>query len=97
MHNTADVIARKLFDAGCRYAFGIPGGEVLTIMDALVRARIRFTLAKHENAAFVPRKSPYNRWRECYQGAQSSIVPSNFCRAASRSGADDLQRQRHSA
>ena len=51
MHNTADVIARKLFDAGCRHAFGIPGGEVLTIMDALVRAGIAFILAKHENAA----------------------------------------------
>ncbi len=51
MPNTADVIARKLFDAGCRHAFGIPGGEVLTILDALVRAGITFTLAKHENAA----------------------------------------------
>jgi len=51
MPSTADVIARKLFDAGCRHAFGIPGGEVLTIMDALVRAGITFTLAKHENAA----------------------------------------------
>ena len=51
MHNTADVIARKLFDAGCRHAFGIPGGEMLTIMDALERAGIAFILAKHENAA----------------------------------------------
>jgi acetolactate synthase I/II/III large subunit len=51
MPSTADVIARKLFDAGCRRAFGIPGGEVLTIMDALVRAGLTFTLAKHENAA----------------------------------------------
>lgn len=51
MPSTADVIAGKLFDAGCRHAFGIPGGEVLTIMDALVRAGITFTLAKHENAA----------------------------------------------
>jgi acetolactate synthase I/II/III large subunit len=51
MYSTADVIAQKLFEAGCRHAFGIPGGEVLTIMDALVRAGITFTLAKHENAA----------------------------------------------
>jgi acetolactate synthase I/II/III large subunit len=50
MPSTADVIARKLFDAGCRHAFGIPGGEVLTIMDALVRVGITFTLAKHETA-----------------------------------------------
>jgi acetolactate synthase I/II/III large subunit len=51
MLTTADVIAQTLHAAGCREAFGIPGGEVLTIMDALVRAGIRFTLAKHENAA----------------------------------------------
>ncbi|MBX9589853.1 MAG: thiamine pyrophosphate-binding protein [Hyphomonadaceae bacterium] len=51
MLRTADVIAQKLYAAGCRHAFGIPGGEVLTIMDALVRVGIRFTLTKHENAA----------------------------------------------
>jgi len=51
MPSTADVIAEKLYAAGCRHAFGIPGGEVLTIMDALVRVGIRFTLTKHENAA----------------------------------------------
>ena len=47
----ADVIARRLYEAGCRYAFGIPGGEVLTVMDALEKAGIRFQLTKHENAA----------------------------------------------
>ena len=47
----ADVLARRLYDAGCRWAFGIPGGEVLTFIDALERAGIRFVLAKHENAA----------------------------------------------
>ena len=51
MLTTADVIAQKLHAAGCREAFGIPGGEVLAIMDALARAGIRFTLTKHENAA----------------------------------------------
>jgi acetolactate synthase I/II/III large subunit len=51
MPHTSDVIAQKLYDHGCRYAFGIPGGEVLTIMDALVRIGINFFLAKHENAA----------------------------------------------
>lgn len=49
--NAADVIARRLHAAGCRTAFGIPGGEVLTLIDALERAGIRFVLAKHENAA----------------------------------------------
>ena len=47
----ADVIARRLYEAGVRYAFGVPGGEVLTLVDALEKAGIRFLLAKHENAA----------------------------------------------
>ena len=47
----ADIVARRLYEAGCRYAFGMPGGEVLTLVDALERAGIRFVLAKHENAA----------------------------------------------
>ena len=49
--NAADVIATRLAAAGVRHAFGIPGGEVLTLIDALERAGIRFHLAKHENAA----------------------------------------------
>lgn len=49
--NAADVIAALLLAAGVRTAFGIPGGEVLTLIDALERAGIRFLLTKHENAA----------------------------------------------
>ena len=47
----ADILARRLAEAGCKYAFGMPGGEVLTIVDALERAGIEFILCKHENAA----------------------------------------------
>ncbi len=47
----ADRIARALSAAGATHAFGIPGGEVLALVDALERAGIRFMLAKHENAA----------------------------------------------
>jgi acetolactate synthase-1/2/3 large subunit len=47
----ADLVARRLYEAGCRFAFGMPGGEVLTLVDALDAAGIRFVLAKHENAA----------------------------------------------
>ncbi len=49
--NAADIIAARLYAAGVRHAFGIPGGEVLTLIDALERAGIRFVLTKHENAA----------------------------------------------
>lgn len=47
----ADALARRLYAAGCRHAFGMPGGEVLTIVDALEAAGITFVLCKHENAA----------------------------------------------
>jgi len=47
----ADLLAQRLFEAGCRYAFGMPGGEVLTIVDALEKAGIEFILCKHENSA----------------------------------------------
>lgn len=46
----ADIIAKKLVDAGCKTAFGIPGGEVLTLLDSLRSAGIDFVLVKHENA-----------------------------------------------
>ncbi len=47
----AAVIAAKLKQAGCRKAFGIPGGEVLAILDGLDSVGIEFHLTKHENAA----------------------------------------------
>ena len=51
IHRAADVLAQRLYRAGCRHAFGMPGGEVLTLVDALARAGITFHLAKHENCA----------------------------------------------
>ena len=47
----ADVAAAKLAAAGCKRAFGIPGGEVLAIIEGLRAAGIAFHLTKHENAA----------------------------------------------
>jgi acetolactate synthase-1/2/3 large subunit len=47
----ADLLAAQLAAAGATHAFGIPGGEVLALVDALERADIRFLLARHENAA----------------------------------------------
>ena len=51
MASAADVIARRLYEAGCRHAFGIPGGEVLRLVKGLTENGIAFGLAKHENAA----------------------------------------------
>lgn len=47
----ADALAQRLYAAGCRVAFGMPGGEVLTIIDTLAAADIQFVRTKHENAA----------------------------------------------
>lgn len=49
--SASDIIAQALKAAGCRYAFGIPGGEVIHLIDALARAGIAFILTKHENGA----------------------------------------------
>ncbi len=50
MTTVADHIAQRIREAGARHAFGIPGGEVLAVMDALDRAGITFHLVKHETA-----------------------------------------------
>ncbi|PSL19070.1 thiamine pyrophosphate-binding protein [Shimia abyssi] len=57
----ADVVAKRLYDAGCRWAFGMPGGEVLTLVDALEAAGITFVLCKHENAAGFMAEGTYHR------------------------------------
>lgn len=46
-----DVIGGALAQAGATHAFGIPGGEVLGLIDGLAGAGIDFVLARHENAA----------------------------------------------
>ena len=51
MANAAQVLARRLAAAGCRHAFGMPGGEVLTLLDALTAAGLQFDLARQETAA----------------------------------------------
>ncbi len=51
MTTAAQIIAAKLHEAGCRHAFGMPGGEVLLVMQALDEVGIEFSLCKHENNA----------------------------------------------
>ena len=57
----ADVLARRLYAAGCRFAFGMPGGEVLTLIDALETAGIRFILVRHENSGGFMAEAAYHR------------------------------------
>jgi acetolactate synthase-1/2/3 large subunit len=49
----ADIVARTLAAHGARHAFGMPGGEVVTLIDALQRAGIAFTLMRDETAAAI--------------------------------------------
>ena len=51
MSNSAEIIGKRLYQAGCRRAFGIPGGEVLDLMQGLKKSGIEFFLTKHENSA----------------------------------------------
>lgn len=53
MDRIADTVARSLAAAGVRHAFGMPGGEVVTLLDALAAAGIGFVLARHESAAAI--------------------------------------------
>ncbi|MGR3501023.1 thiamine pyrophosphate-binding protein [Pseudaestuariivita sp.] len=57
----ADHLARRLYEAGCRHAFGMPGGEVLTLVDALEKAGIQCVLARHENAAAFMAEGVWHR------------------------------------
>ncbi len=51
MSNSAEIIGQRLYQEGCRRAFGIPGGEVLDLMQGLKNSGIEFFLTKHENSA----------------------------------------------
>jgi acetolactate synthase-1/2/3 large subunit len=53
MTRIADLTAQTLFAHGVRHAFGMPGGEVVTLIDALEAAGIRFVLCRHETAAAI--------------------------------------------
>ncbi len=57
----ADVLAQRLYAAGCRHAFGMPGGEVLTLIDALERAGITFVLVRHENSGGFMAEAAHHR------------------------------------
>lgn len=52
-NRVADEIARALHAAGIRHAFGMPGGEVIALIDALEIAGIRFVLMRQESGAAI--------------------------------------------
>ncbi len=49
----ADAVADELALAGVDRAFGLPGGEVLHLLDAMRRRGIEFTLCRHEASAGI--------------------------------------------
>jgi acetolactate synthase-1/2/3 large subunit len=49
----ADIVAGTLANFGARQAFGMPGGEVVTLIDALNLAGVDFTLTRHETGAAI--------------------------------------------
>jgi acetolactate synthase-1/2/3 large subunit len=53
MTRIADLAAQTLRAHGVRYAFGMPGGEVITFIDALEKAGIRFVLCRHETSGAI--------------------------------------------
>ena len=53
MATTAAAVARALADRGIEKAFGLPGGEVLVLIDELRKAGIDFVLMRHEANAGI--------------------------------------------
>jgi acetolactate synthase I/II/III large subunit len=53
MSSTAATVARLLAEAGIERVFGLPGGEILVLMDELRRAGIDFVLMRHEANAGI--------------------------------------------
>ncbi len=51
--NTAGAVAEALAGAGIEKAFGLPGGEVLVLIDELRKAGIDFVLMRHEANAGI--------------------------------------------
>ncbi|HEX9922986.1 MAG TPA: thiamine pyrophosphate-binding protein [Anaerolineae bacterium] len=51
LETVAEVLARRLQEAGVELVFGLPGGETVEILDALRRRGLRFELAHNESSA----------------------------------------------
>jgi acetolactate synthase I/II/III large subunit len=53
MTTTAAAVARVIADAGIKRVFGLPGGEVLVLIDELRKADVDFVLMRHEANAGI--------------------------------------------
>lgn len=53
LNRVADIVAKTLRTHRVQHAFGVPGGEVVTLIDALQAAGIVFHLARHETSAAI--------------------------------------------
>jgi acetolactate synthase I/II/III large subunit len=53
LNRVADIVAKTLHAHDVRHAFGVPGGEVVTLIDALQTAGITFHLARHETPGAI--------------------------------------------
>ncbi|HEX9868280.1 MAG TPA: thiamine pyrophosphate-binding protein, partial [Candidatus Tectomicrobia bacterium] len=53
MITVSEAIAEELHRAGVDRTFGLPGGEVLYLIDALREIGIEFTLCRHEADAGI--------------------------------------------
>jgi acetolactate synthase-1/2/3 large subunit len=61
MPTVSQTIGQRLFEAGCRHSFGIPGGEVLAVMKGIDDAGVKFTLVKHENSGGFMAEGAFHR------------------------------------
>ncbi len=48
---TSDLVVKCLENDGVEFVFGIPGEEILDLIDSLSRSNIKFVLTRHEQAA----------------------------------------------
>src|SRR5688572_31193734 len=53
MTTTAAAVAEAIAEAGIKKAFGLPGGEVLVLIDELRKAGVDFVLMRHEANAGI--------------------------------------------
>ena len=97
MTSTAAATASVLADAGITRVFGLPGGEVLVLMDELRRAGVDFVLMRHESNAGIA-AAVYGKLRgqpgvvltTLGPGAANLMLPLCSCVPRSRAAARDL-------